>query len=43
MFWDHADASTYLRWFEATRLEPVWHRYIPEGSSGHTLVLACAR
>jgi len=43
MFWDHADVGTYLRWFEATRLEPVWHRYIPEGSSGHTLVLARAR
>lgn len=42
MFWDHADTGTYLRWFEAARLVPVWHRYIPEGSSGHTLVLARA-
>ena len=42
MFWDHADAGTYLRWFEAARLVPVWHRYVPEGATGHTLVLARA-
>lgn len=42
MFWDHADARTYLRWFEAARLAPVWHRHIPEGATGHTLVLARA-
>ncbi len=42
MFWDHADESTYLRWFEAARLVPVWHRFIPEGTSGHTLILARA-
>lgn len=42
MFWDHADAETYLRWFEAARLTPLWRRYIPEGHSGHTLILAQA-
>jgi SAM-dependent methyltransferase len=42
MFWDHADTGTYLRWFEAARLTPLWHRYVPEGGSGHTLVLARA-
>lgn len=42
MFWDHADTDTYLRWFQAARLMPLWHRYIPEGASGHTLVLARA-
>lgn len=42
MFWDHADTSSYLRWLTAARLEPVWHRYIPEGTSGHSLILACA-
>jgi SAM-dependent methyltransferase len=42
MFWDHADTDTYLRWFQAARLMPLWHRYIPEGTSGHTLVLARA-
>jgi SAM-dependent methyltransferase len=40
MFWDHADTATYLRWLLAARLTPVWNRYIPEGNSGHTLVLA---
>ncbi len=42
MFWDHADTGTYLRWFEAARLTPLWHRYIPDGDSGHTLILAQA-
>lgn len=42
MFWDHADTATYLRWLTAARLEPVWHRYIPEGDSGHSLILARA-
>lgn len=42
MFWDHADAETYLRWFEEARLTPLWRRHIPEGDSGHTLILAQA-
>jgi SAM-dependent methyltransferase len=42
MFWDHADTATYLRWLAAARLEPVWHRYIPEGDAGHSLILAHA-
>jgi trans-aconitate methyltransferase len=42
MFWDHADTDTYLRWFAAAQLEPVWQRYVPEGSSGHSLILARA-
>ncbi|HLX87424.1 MAG TPA: methyltransferase domain-containing protein [Acidimicrobiales bacterium] len=40
MFWDHADAGTYLDWFVGASLHPVWHRAVPEGSSSHTLVLA---
>lgn len=40
MFWDHADASTYVEWLEAAGLTIHWHRYIPEGTSGHTLLLA---
>jgi len=40
MFWDHADTATYLDWLTAARLAPVWHRYIPEGTSGHSLILA---
>jgi cyclopropane fatty-acyl-phospholipid synthase-like methyltransferase len=42
MFWDHADTASYLRWLRAARLRPIWHRYIPEGGSGHSLVLARA-
>jgi len=42
MFWDHAATATYLRWLRAARLTPIWNRYIPEGTSGHTLVLAQA-
>ena len=40
MFWDHADATTYLDWLEGAGLAVRWHRYVPEGASGHTLVLA---
>ena len=40
MFWDHADTATYLRWLQESQLTPIWSRYIPEGNSGHTLVLA---
>jgi len=42
MFWDHADTRTYLRWLEAAGMTPLWHRLIPEGDSGHALVLARA-
>jgi 2-polyprenyl-3-methyl-5-hydroxy-6-metoxy-1,4-benzoquinol methylase len=42
MFWDHADARTYLAWFEEAGLRPVWDRFVPEGDHGHTLVLAKA-
>jgi SAM-dependent methyltransferase len=39
MFWDHADAATYLSWFSDAGLDALWDRHIPEGSSGHTLAL----
>ena len=42
MFWDHADTASYLKWLTAARLTPVWDRYIPEGTSGHSLILARA-
>jgi SAM-dependent methyltransferase len=42
MFWDHADTQTYLRWFHTAGLPPLWHRYVPEGDAGHTLILAQA-
>lgn len=40
MFWDHADAETTISWIADAGFERVWQRYIPEGDSGHTLVLA---
>jgi hypothetical protein len=42
MFWDHTDTAAYLRWLGVSGLTPVWHRYIPEGSAGHGLILARA-
>ena len=42
MFWDHADEATYLEWLHDAGFAVVWHRYVPEGTSGHTLVLARA-
>jgi cyclopropane fatty-acyl-phospholipid synthase-like methyltransferase len=42
MFWDHADTDTYLHWLAAAHLRPRWHRFIPEGDSGHSLILAQA-
>jgi cyclopropane fatty-acyl-phospholipid synthase-like methyltransferase len=42
MFWDVAATADYLQWLEEARLTPMWHRYIPEGTSGHTLILAQA-
>jgi 2-polyprenyl-3-methyl-5-hydroxy-6-metoxy-1,4-benzoquinol methylase len=40
MFWDHADADTYLTWLHTAGFDVLWHRYIAEGTSGHTLLLA---
>jgi cyclopropane fatty-acyl-phospholipid synthase-like methyltransferase len=40
MYWSHADRKTYLSWLEESGFEVLWTRFIPEGSSGHTLVLA---
>lgn len=42
MFWDHADTATYLQWFRAAGLTPLWDRHIPEGSAGHSLILCRA-
>jgi SAM-dependent methyltransferase len=42
MFWDHADRETYLSWLTEAGLAPLWDRFVPEGSGGHTLVLAQA-
>jgi cyclopropane fatty-acyl-phospholipid synthase-like methyltransferase len=40
MYWSHADRETYLGWLADAGLEVHWTRFIPEGTSGHTLLLA---
>ena len=40
MFWSHADRATYVAWLEKTGFQVLWTRFIPEGTGGHTLVLA---
>jgi SAM-dependent methyltransferase len=40
MFWDHADASTYVTWLRDLGFDVLWDRFIPEGDVGHALVLA---
>lgn len=40
MFWDHADAATYVTWMQEAGLRVLWRRFVPEGASGHVLVLA---
>ena len=42
MFWDHADRQTYLAWLTEAGLAPLWDRFVPAGSVGHTLVMAQA-
>jgi len=42
MFWDHADTAAYLGWLREAGLTPAWHRYVPEGEGGHSLILATA-
>jgi SAM-dependent methyltransferase len=40
MCWSHADEATYLRWIAEAGLHVHWSRFVPEGDSGHALVLA---
>jgi hypothetical protein len=40
MCWSHADEATYLRWMAEAGLRVHWSRFVPEGDSGHSLVLA---
>jgi hypothetical protein len=42
MFWDVAGTDDYLRWLRGARLTPLWNHFIPEGASGHCLILARA-
>jgi SAM-dependent methyltransferase len=40
MCWSHADEATNLRWIQKAGLHVHWTRFVPEGASGHTLVIA---
>ena len=40
MYWSHADAATYRRWLGERGFAIVYEAFIPEGESGHTLLLA---
>jgi SAM-dependent methyltransferase len=40
MVWSHADTVTYLEWIKAVGFDLLWSRFVPEGGSGHTLILA---
>lgn len=40
MFWSHADAATYRRWFIDAGLEIVQQQFVPEGNGGHALFWA---
>ena len=40
MWWSHADAGTYRRWFAEAGLRVELESFVPEGDGGHTLLLA---
>jgi SAM-dependent methyltransferase len=40
MCWSHADEATNVRWLQEAGLHVHWTRFVPEGTSGHTLVFA---
>ena len=40
MYWSHADRETYLQWLENAGFNVCWERFVPEGNSGHTLILS---
>ena len=39
MYGSHADEATYLTWLQEIGFTLLWTRFIPEGDSGHVLVL----
>ena len=43
MYWSHADKATHVAWLEELGLGILWTRFIPEGTGGHTLILARGR
>jgi SAM-dependent methyltransferase len=42
MWWSHADAATYRRWFTGAGFTIDEDEFVPEGDSGHQLLVASA-
>lgn len=42
MWWSHADAATYRRWFTEAGFTIERDEFVPEGGSGHQLIMASA-
>ncbi len=40
MYWSHGGDSDYVAWLEEAGLRVLWTRFVPEGTGGHTLLLA---
>jgi SAM-dependent methyltransferase len=40
MFWSHADEQSSRFWLKDTGFEELWQEFVPEGTSGHRVVLA---
>lgn len=40
MYWSHAAEADYVAWLEEAGLQLLWARFVPEGTGGHTLLLA---
>ena len=42
MWWSHADAASYRRWLAAAGFAIEEDKFVPEGNSGHQLLIASA-
>lgn len=40
MYWSHGDTQDYRDWLDEVGFQRCWDRFVPEGESGHTRVLA---
>lgn len=40
MYWSQADAATYAQWLDDAGFDIVSQRFIPEGDTGHELIVA---
>ncbi len=40
MYWSHTNSDTYIKWFSSVGFTIVETKFIPEGTVGHTLLIA---